>query len=129
MDSLGSAAASPAIFASSASADAQVLQAAGQVIGAVVAAAFTIPIGELRATGRRSASIAFARQTAMYLAHVALGLNYADVGRAFGRDRTTAAYACRIVEDRRTDPQLDARLASLEHLLRRGALADRAVSR
>ena len=128
MDSVTSAAASPAMFASSGPAEAHVLQSAGQVIATVVAAAFTIPIGELRAGGRRSAPTAFARQTAMYLAHVALGLTYADVGRAFGRDRTTAAYACSIVEDRRTDPQLDARLASLEYLLRRGTLAERAVS-
>jgi len=65
----------------------------------------------------------------MYLAHVALGLNYSDVGRAFGRDRTTAAHACRIVEDRRTDPGLDARLASLEHLLSRGGgLRERVAS-
>jgi chromosomal replication initiation ATPase DnaA len=92
---------------------------AGQIASAAVAAAFTIPIGELRATTRRPKRIAFARQSAMYLAHVAFGLNYTDVGRAFGRDRTTAAHACRIVEDRRVDPGLDARLALLEHLLRR----------
>jgi chromosomal replication initiation ATPase DnaA len=95
------------------------LRGVAQIVAAAVAAAFIIPIGELRATTRRSATTAFARQNAMYLAHVALGLNYTDVGRAFGRDRTTAAHACRIVEDRRTDPGFDARLASLEHLLRR----------
>jgi chromosomal replication initiation ATPase DnaA len=92
---------------------------AAQIAAAAVAAAFTIPIGELRATTRRPAQIAFARQSAMYLAHVAFGLSYTDVGRAFGRDRTTAAHACRLVEDRRIEPGLDARLASLEHLLRR----------
>ena len=76
-------------------------------------------IGELRTSERRSARTAFARQAAMYLAHVAFGLSYTDVGRAFGRHRTTAAHACRLVEDRRTDPDLDTQLASLEHLLRR----------
>jgi chromosomal replication initiation ATPase DnaA len=91
---------------------------AGHIASAAVAAAFTIPIGELRATTRRPKRIAFARQSAMYLAHVAFGLNYTDVGRAFDRDRTTAAHACRIVEDRRVDPDLDARLALLEHHLR-----------
>jgi chromosomal replication initiation ATPase DnaA len=98
---------------------ADALRGAGQIVAAAVAAAFIIPIGELGATKRRSATTAFARQNAMYLAHVALGLNYTDVGRAFGRDRTTAAHACRVVEDRRTDPGFDARLALLEHLLRR----------
>jgi hypothetical protein len=102
-------------------APARCLQTAGQIIAAAVAAAFTIPIGELQAGTRRSAPIAFARQNAMYLAHVVLGLSYTEAGRAFGRDRTTAAHACRLVEDRRTDPGLDARLASLEHLLSRGS--------
>jgi chromosomal replication initiation ATPase DnaA len=92
---------------------------AGQITAAAVAAAFIVPLGELRATKRRHARIAFARQSAMYLTHVAFGLSYTDVGRAFGRDRTTAAHACRLVEDRRVDPGLDAQLASLEHLLRR----------
>jgi len=95
------------------------LRRAGQIASAAVAAAFIVPIGELRATTRRRKRIAFARQSAMYLAHVAFGLSYTDVGRAFRRDRTTAAHACRIVEDRRVDPGIDARLASLEHLLRR----------
>lgn len=95
------------------------LRGAGEIVTAAVAAAFTLPIGELRTPERRCARAAFARQSAMYLAHVAFGLSYTDVGRAFGRDRTTAAHACRIVEDRRTDPGLDTTLASLEHLLRR----------
>jgi chromosomal replication initiation ATPase DnaA len=99
--------------------NADAIRCAGQIAAAAVAAAFTVPIGELRATTRRPKQIAFARQSAMYLAHVAFGLSYTDVGRAFGRDRTTAAHACRMVEDRRVDPALDARLALLEHLLRR----------
>jgi hypothetical protein len=50
----------------------------------------------------------------MYLAHVTLGLSYSEIGRAFGRDRTTAAHACRLVEERRDDPAIDAMLTSLE---------------
>src|SRR5438067_5715214 len=88
-------------------------------IGAAVAAAFMIPIGEIHAATRRSASVALARQSAMYLAHVALGLNFTDVGRAFGRTRTTAARACRVIEDRREEVSLDTALADLEHALRR----------
>jgi hypothetical protein len=78
------------------------------------AAAFALPVGELIAETRRSHYVAFARQSAMYLAHVTFGLNYAEVGRAFGRDRTTAAYACRLIEERRDDPAVDAVLGSLE---------------
>jgi chromosomal replication initiation ATPase DnaA len=68
----------------------------------------------LNASSRRSAYVAFARQSAMYLAHVAFGLSYSEVARAFGRDRTTAAYACQLIEHRRDDPAIDALLGSLE---------------
>jgi chromosomal replication initiation ATPase DnaA len=84
------------------------------IVETLVAAAFAVPVGELRATTRRAAPIAFARQSAMYLAHVVFGLGYADVGRLFGRDRTTAAHACRLVEERREDALLDAVLSALE---------------
>src|SRR5882762_7675836 len=92
---------------------------AREIIHAAVAVAFTVPLGELRASTRRRASVALARQSAMYLAHVALGLSFSEVGRAFGRDRTTAAHACRRIEDRRADRELDRMLAELEHALRR----------
>ena len=92
---------------------------ARDIIDAAVAAAFIVPLGELRASTRRGASVALARQSAMYLAHVAFGLSFTEVGRAFGRDRTTAAHACRRIEDRRADRGLDTALAELEHALRR----------
>ena len=77
-----------------------------------------MPVGELHAATRRSHYIAFARQSAMYLAHVAFEVSLSDIGRAFGRDRTTAAHACHLVEDRRDDPAIDAVLASLENACR-----------
>ena len=43
--------------------------------------------------------VAFARQVAMYLAHVAWGLTLTEVGHVFARDRTTVAHACGLVED------------------------------
>jgi len=76
----------------------------------VVAAAFDLPPGEIAAPTRRHPRAAFARQVAMYAAHVQLGMTLTDVGRAFGRDRTTAGHACRTVEDRRDEPRLDAML-------------------
>src|SRR6478752_10877471 len=94
-------------------------QRAAELISTTVAAAFTVPVSELRASSRRRAPVALARQSAMYLAHVTLGLTFAEVGRVFGRDRTTAAHACRKIEDRRTDVQLDSALAELEQALRR----------
>ena len=99
------------------------LSGAGDLVNAAVSAAFTVPVSELRASTRRCAPVALARQSAMYLAHVALGFTFTEVGRAFGRDRTTAAHACRKIEDRRREVQLDSALAELEHALRRDLAA------
>ena len=95
------------------------------VVEAAIAAAFAVPVQELRIATRGAAPIAFARQSAMYLAHVALGLSYSDVGRIFERDRTTAAHACRRVEERREDPWLDAMLDALEQALLPSRMAAR----
>jgi hypothetical protein len=84
------------------------------VVAIATAAAFAVPVGELISSTRRSPYVAFARQSAMYLAHVTFGLNYSEVARAFGRDRTTAAHACQLIEERRDDPAVDAVLGSLE---------------
>jgi len=86
-----------------------------ELVALATAAAFAVPVGELAASSRRSSYIAFARQSAMYLAHVSFGLSYSEVGRGFGRDRTTAAHACQLIEDRRDDPAVDAVLGSLEN--------------
>lgn len=83
----------------------------------LVAAVFGLSPAALAASSRGGAEIAFARQTAMYLAHVAFGASYSDIGRAFGRDRTTAAHACRVVEERRDDPRVEAVVHRLERLL------------
>jgi chromosomal replication initiation ATPase DnaA len=83
-------------------------------LDALVAAAFAVPAQALHAATRGSARIARARQTAMYLAHVVLGMSCAQAGRWFGRDRTTVAHACRVIEEQRDDPALDALLHALE---------------
>ncbi len=95
-------------------ASAKTAQRLCDLVSLATAAAFSVPVGELIAETRRTPAAAFARQIAMYLAHVAFGLSFTEVGRAFGRDRTTAAYACRLIEERRDDPSLDAILGSLE---------------
>ena len=83
-------------------------------IETLVAAAFAVPASELRAATRRAPATAFARQGAMYLAHVAAGLTFTEIGRAFGRDRTTAAHACSVIEERRENPRVDALFCVLE---------------
>lgn len=82
-----------------------------------IVAAIRIPLAGLRAASRGRKSIALARQTAMYLAHVAFGLSLTRVGICFGRDRTTVRHACALIEDRRDDPALEFGLAALEAAL------------
>ena len=85
-----------------------------QAIDSAVAAVFEVDLRHLEGTTRGSTRTAFARQVAMYFAHVVCGLSLTQVGRLFGRDRTTASHACRRVEDRRDDPEFDRRLEHLE---------------
>jgi hypothetical protein len=79
-----------------------------------VETAFAVHSDELCAATRGRCDIAFARQTGMYLARVALGMTLSDAGLMFGRDRTTAAHACRLVEDLRDDPGFDEFLEAME---------------
>lgn len=81
---------------------------------AAVSAAFGLEPGALKLATRGPARAAFARQTAMYLAHVGCGLSLTEVGRVFGRDRTTVAHACGVVEDRRDEAEFDSMLTHLE---------------
>ncbi|MBV1885588.1 MAG: chromosomal replication initiator DnaA [Parvibaculaceae bacterium] len=83
-----------------------------------IARVFDISIAELMALTRRRANVAFARQNAMYLCHVAFGMSFADIGRHFGRDRTTVSHACRLIEDARDLDSLDVMLDRLEFSLK-----------
>lgn len=83
-----------------------------------VAAVTNVPAENLRCLRRGRRPIALARQTAMYLAHVAFGLTLTRVGICFGRDRTTVRHACALIEDRRDDPALEFALSALEAGLR-----------
>jgi hypothetical protein len=67
---------------------------------------------------RGSAPVSFARQVAMYLAHVALGLSLTQVGHLFERDRSTVAHACQQIEDRRDDGAFDTAIELLERIVR-----------
>lgn len=87
---------------------------ARRLIEPAVAAVFEVEIEELGAATRGSARTAFARQVAMYLAHVVCGLSLTEIGVLFGRDRTTVAHACGVVEDRRDEVELDWQLEHLE---------------
>ena len=82
-------------------------------------AAFCLSIDhDLLAPDRGSTRVAQARQIAMYLTHIAFGMSLHRVASAFGRDRSTVAHACHVVEDRRDDHQLDQILDQLELALK-----------
>ncbi len=90
---------------------------AGWCLLRFVAAARHVPTRQLLLPSRGEAEVALARQLAMYLMHVVLGRLYHDVGRFFGRDRTTVSYACALIEDLRDDPEFDAEVSRLERRL------------
>jgi hypothetical protein len=84
------------------------------VIEHTISSVFGVAYFDLKCASRGRARVALARQTAMYLAHVACGLTLTDVGLLFDRDRTTVAYACGVIEDRRDDAVFDRVLELLE---------------
>lgn len=77
-----------------------------------------VPASEVVSQRRMSRRVSTARQIGIYLAHTAAGLPLTKVAAYFGRDRTTAAHACRLIEDRRDDRAFDAELSELEDLFR-----------
>ncbi|MEJ1157976.1 helix-turn-helix domain-containing protein [Prosthecomicrobium sp. N25] len=87
------------------------------LVEAAVTASYGLPARSLRRATRGSARVALARQVAMYLCHVRLGMSLTDIGSAFGRDRTTVAHACRLIEDRRDDPYTEAAIGVIEEAI------------
>jgi chromosomal replication initiation ATPase DnaA len=86
-------------------------------VEAMVPSAFAVGSEAIRARQRGPARAAFARQVAMYLSRTHLGLSLTATGAFFGRDRTTAAHACRVVEQKRDDPHIDAIVDVLERAI------------
>lgn len=91
-----------------------ILQARCREVEACVARVFAIPHQALGTSTRGTASVARARQVAMYLCHTLLGSSLTEVGTLFERDRTTVGHACRMVEDMRDDQRFDVTMACLE---------------
>lgn len=80
----------------------------------LIASAFCVSVAALHGRSRGTKQVALARQAAMYLAHVRAGLTLTEAGALYGRDRTTAAYACRVIEECRDDAALDFILTTVE---------------
>lgn len=80
----------------------------------LLAAAFVhVPPQDLEGT-RGRAPVTLARHVALYVAHVTLGVPRGAVAAHFGRDRTSIAYACARMEQRREAPDFDRALSALE---------------
>ncbi len=82
-----------------------------------VSMALDVPLHNVHAIGRCHAEAALARQIAMYLCHTIFSLLLTEIGLYFHRDRTTVAYACSLVEDKRDEMSFDIMLEQLESLL------------
>jgi chromosomal replication initiation ATPase DnaA len=83
-----------------------------------VAYALGVPAEEIDQPTRGAARASLARQVAIYLTHVAFEMSLQRCASAFGRDRSTAAYACHRIEDRRDEAEFDTFLDDLEACLR-----------
>lgn len=94
----------------------------------LVADAFQISLPNMVAGTRGPLESAHARQAAMYLAHVALGISLTAIGRFFGRDHSTIAHGCRRVEDRRDDSGFDVLIAELALAARIAMHLDREIT-
>ncbi len=87
-------------------------------VDALVACAFGVGRAALRGATRGPANVAFSRQVGMYLLHTSLCMSFSATGRFYGRDRTTAAHACRLVEEQRETGNVDALVDCLERSIR-----------
>lgn len=96
-------------------------EAHAQLAVSLVAYAYQLSTREILETRRGSARAAQARQIAMYVVYVGFGISLARVANAFNRDRSTVAYACHQIEDRRDDAEFDSWLDALEAAVRQAA--------
>jgi len=87
--------------------------AAARLLG-LVSGKTGVPVAMLLHKSRCTADIAEARQLAMYLMHVVQRRTYEQIGKTFGRERTTVSHACAVVEDRRDDAAFESRVAAIE---------------
>jgi hypothetical protein len=91
-----------------------------QWVAFCVARDFGLEMAALFAPTRGAPRTAFARQVAMYLAHIGFELSFGAISRVYDRDRTTVSHACHVIEDGRDDIWLDCRLEALELFCRTG---------
>lgn len=82
-----------------------------------VQAEFGVTRAQLMASTRSSRDVAWARQVAVHLCHLVMPeLSWSELGRLFGRDRTTVRHAHLKVADWRDLEDLDHRLEELQRV-------------
>ncbi|HXZ68196.1 MAG TPA: helix-turn-helix domain-containing protein [Alphaproteobacteria bacterium] len=79
----------------------------------VVSLALGISPSDILSSSRRAPAV-YGRQLAMYLLNTIFRMKHTHIGRALGRDRTTATYACRVIEELRDDPSVEMLLGACE---------------
>jgi chromosomal replication initiation ATPase DnaA len=84
----------------------------------IAATLFNVSGRELRLANRCTQGVARVRQIAMYVCHVTLGIKLTEVGRIFGRDRTTVSHAAQLIEDLRDDAEFDRIIDQVETIVK-----------
>ncbi|MBA8901339.1 helix-turn-helix domain-containing protein [Phyllobacterium sp. P30BS-XVII] len=108
--------------------DERLFQVCDSVID-ILSGFFNVSGRDLRSHSRCERSVARVRQIGMYVAHVTLSLSMSEVGRAFGRDRSTVNHACHLIEDMRDEPEFDRIINTIENILRAAFLRSGMVRR
>lgn len=94
------------------------IMAACDAVIDLAGALFEVSGRDLRQPGRTALATARVRQIAMYVTHVTLGIAMGEIGRCFGRDRTTVVHACHLIEDMRDDEEFDRIVSTFERVVR-----------
>lgn len=89
-----------------------------RLAGYLAASAVSRVLPAMRLPRRKISPVKLAQWIGIYLAHTGAGLPLGAVAAGFGRNRKTAARACRVIEDWRDCPAFDAELSEAETLLR-----------
>jgi chromosomal replication initiation ATPase DnaA len=109
--------AAPVLFDEEAPMDERLFQVCDGVVD-ILSTFFNVSGRELRSHSRCERPVARVRQIGMYVAHVTLALTMSEVGRAFGRDRSTVNHACHLIEDMREEREFDRIIQTIENIVR-----------
>lgn len=93
-------------------------KACGRIVVSAVAMEFAVPNFIMESPRGGSSDVIYARQISMYLLGCVFNISKQRIGTVFGRHYSTVSHACRLIEQDREDPVLDAKLLKLENFLR-----------